>query len=73
VLVGVEEAYIHCSKHIPALSKRDKARQWGSDDPAHKGGDFFAVGSTMQDASTKLAPPSAHGGWLRRSKRRRVR
>ena len=43
VVVQVEEAYIHCSKHIPLLAKRDKTIPWGTDDPVAKGGDFFAV------------------------------
>ena len=43
VLVQVEEAYIHCSKHIPLLAKRDKTIPWGTDDPAAKGGDYFKV------------------------------
>jgi uncharacterized protein len=41
VLVEVEEAYIHCSKHIPLLQKLDKDIQWGTDDELLKGGDFF--------------------------------
>ncbi len=45
VIVQVEEAYIHCSKHIPLLAKRDKDIPWGTDDPVAKGGDFFAVRS----------------------------
>lgn len=43
VLVHVEEAYIHCSKHIPQLAKRDKNIPWGTDDPVAKGGDLFEV------------------------------
>ncbi len=43
VVVHVEEAYIHCSKHIPLLMKRPKDIPWGTDDPAAKGGDFFGV------------------------------
>ncbi|HVC31220.1 MAG TPA: hypothetical protein VND24_08530, partial [Steroidobacteraceae bacterium] len=41
VMVSVEEAYVHCSKHIPLLQKLDKAIHWGSDAAAHKGGDYF--------------------------------
>jgi len=41
VLITVEEAYIHCSKHIPHLKKLDKKIHWGSDKETHKGGDFF--------------------------------
>ena len=43
VLVHVEEAYIHCSKHIPLLAKRDKEIPWGTDDPVAKGGDYFGA------------------------------
>lgn len=41
VIVEVDEAYIHCSKHIPKLKKLDKAIYWGTDDDKQKGGDFF--------------------------------
>ena len=41
VFVEVEEAYIHCSKHIPRFARCDKEISWGTDDPASKGGDFF--------------------------------
>jgi uncharacterized protein len=43
VLVGVEEAFIHCSKHIPLLIPQSRVRHWGTDNPRHKGGDFFGV------------------------------
>ncbi|HSK90336.1 MAG TPA: pyridoxamine 5'-phosphate oxidase family protein [Euzebyales bacterium] len=43
VWVTVEEAYIHCSKHIPWLQKRDKAIYWGTDDARKKGGDYFGA------------------------------
>ena len=41
IFITVEEAYIHCSKHIPHLQKLDKKIHWGTDKEAHKGGDFF--------------------------------
>jgi len=41
IKVEVEEAYIHCSKHIPRLQKKDKTIHWGTDDEKLKGGDFF--------------------------------
>ena len=41
ILITVEEAYIHCSKHIPHLKKLDKKIHWGTDKEANKGGDFF--------------------------------
>lgn len=46
IVVEVEEAYIHCSKHIPLLQKLDKPVHWGTDDEHHKGGDFFRLQST---------------------------
>jgi predicted pyridoxine 5'-phosphate oxidase superfamily flavin-nucleotide-binding protein len=41
VVVSVVEAYIHCSKHIPRLTKVERSRAWGTDDVRRKGGDFF--------------------------------
>jgi hypothetical protein len=41
IKVRVEEAYIHCAKHIPRLQKKDKTIHWGTDDEKLKGGDFF--------------------------------
>ncbi len=41
ILVKVQEAYIHCSKHVPRLKKLDKEIYWGTDDAACKGGDYF--------------------------------
>ena len=43
VWVTVEEAYVHCSKHIPWLQKRDKRIYWGTDDARQKGGDYFGT------------------------------
>ena len=43
VLVTVEGAYIHCSKHIQMMQKLDKAIHWGTDDVARKGGDLFGA------------------------------
>lgn len=43
VVVTVEEAYIHCSKHIPRMTRHHEAVEWGTDDPAKKGGDYFGV------------------------------
>ncbi|GAA4961817.1 hypothetical protein GCM10023225_01790 [Kineococcus glutinatus] len=41
VLVQVDEAYIHCGKHVPLLRRAGKDRDWGTDDPVRKGGDYF--------------------------------
>ena len=46
VLVTVEEAYIHCSKHIPRMDEvGEEVRQWGTDDVRAKGGDYFQAKS----------------------------
>jgi hypothetical protein len=49
VMVEVEEAYIHCSKHIPLLAKLDKSIAWGTDDVRLKGGNYFGVGRTENE------------------------
>jgi predicted pyridoxine 5'-phosphate oxidase superfamily flavin-nucleotide-binding protein len=43
LLLEIEEAYIHCAKHIPRLAPAEKAIDWGTDDVVKKGGDFFNV------------------------------
>ena len=51
IRVSVEEAYIHCSKHIPLMQKMDKTIHWETDDEKLKGGDFFnANNRTGQDS-----------------------
>ena len=56
VEVEVEEAYIHCSKHIPLLKKLDKKVHWGTDDEAHKGGDFFKAKGTSSPWKDERGP-----------------
>ncbi len=56
VVVDVVEAYIHCSKHIPQLVKRSEAvRDWGTDDVAKKGGDYFRISKTRRHAAVATA------------------
>ncbi len=43
VLVEVDEAYIHCRKHIPRMIHADSDQAWGTDDVKRKGGDYFGV------------------------------
>ncbi|TDV50712.1 hypothetical protein CLV71_10652 [Actinophytocola oryzae] len=43
VVVHVEEAYVHCRKHIPRLRPVPRERDWGTDDTKRKGGDYFSV------------------------------
>ncbi|KAB8163297.1 hydrolase [Streptomyces sp. 3MP-14] len=63
VRLEVEEAYIHCAKHIPHLVKAPKrsARDWGTDDARRKGGDFFGAAREAQVRRTRelhqLDPP----------------
>ncbi len=43
MMIEVEEAYIQCSKHIPLMKKADKNIDWGTDNMAAKGGDYFQL------------------------------
>jgi hypothetical protein len=43
VLIEVAEAYVHCRKHIPRMARVRERRDWGTDDPARKGGDYFGA------------------------------
>ncbi|MEV0946242.1 pyridoxamine 5'-phosphate oxidase family protein [Rhodococcus sp. NPDC049939] len=46
VVVEVEEAYIHCRKHIPRMVPAPLDREWGTDDVRRKGGDYFDAKKT---------------------------
>jgi hypothetical protein len=50
VLVTITEAYIHCSKHIPKLVPQSRVRHWGTDNPRHKGGNYFGVAPAEESA-----------------------
>ncbi len=52
VMVEVDEAYIHCSKHIPRLARLDKEIDWGTDDARKKGGDYFGVKESRRAPAT---------------------
>ena len=47
-VVQVEEAYVHCRKHIPRMVPVSRQRSWGSDDTRRKGGDYFAAKGTAR-------------------------
>lgn len=69
VLVEVEEAYIHCAKHIPRMVKAPRERAWGTDDVRRKGGDFFGVAAATASRQADQAPadrPGRLSRWLRR-------
>ena len=48
VWVHVQEAYIHCAKHIPRMAKVPREIAWGTDDVKRKGGDFFAASCELR-------------------------
>jgi uncharacterized protein len=52
VVVEVEEAYIHCRKHIPRLVPADRTRAWGTDAPKAKGGDHFGAAARRRGPAT---------------------
>jgi len=56
VVVDVDEAYIHCAKHVPLLAKREKHIDWGTDDVQKKGGDAFSAKAESRPW-TWTAPP----------------
>ena len=41
IFVNVEEAYIHCSKHVPRFKLIEKSISWGTDDTALKSDRYF--------------------------------
>jgi hypothetical protein len=51
VELDVEEAYIHCAKHVPRLSIEEFDPPWGTDDADAKRTGFFAE-STDRDRSS---------------------
>lgn len=41
VVIHIDEAYIHCSKHVPLLKKQHKNIKWGTDSPKEKSEGYF--------------------------------
>jgi uncharacterized protein len=67
VVVEVEEAYVHCRKHVPRMARVDQKREWGTDDPGRKGGDYFRVKQTPRwrprpHAARRRFPSTTHLG-----------
>jgi hypothetical protein len=56
ILIEVEEAYIHCSKHIPLMQKLDKTIHWGTDNEKFKGGDAFKAKSSAHSSVSVEQP-----------------
>jgi uncharacterized protein len=68
VVVEVEEAYVHCRKHIPRMERVTQRREWGTDDAGRKGGDYFGARGAL--AGVPVAPRPR--GWAGRSGARRT-
>jgi uncharacterized protein len=60
VKITVEEAYIHCSKHIPKLQILNKPIHWNTDDTALKGGDYFGTAAEKYNKAIKQMGESAN-------------
>ncbi|HEY2193281.1 MAG TPA: pyridoxamine 5'-phosphate oxidase family protein [Actinomycetospora sp.] len=58
VVVEVEEAYIHCRKHIPRLVPADRTRSWGTDAVRAKGGDHFGAAARRAAAASPETVPA---------------
>lgn len=68
VEIAVDEAYIHCAKHIPHLQKAPAhggGRSWGTDDAKRKGGDFFGAAAEAAGRGPFVPPPRADAGTWR--------
>ena len=57
-MVEVEEAYIHCRKHIPRLVPADRDRSWGSDAAKAKGGDHLGAAARSTAPETPGPVPA---------------
>jgi hypothetical protein len=54
VEIRVQEAYIHCRKHLPHLVRMNgEGRDWGTDDARAKGGDYFGAACQAPPAQTR--------------------
>ncbi|WP_425423642.1 pyridoxamine 5'-phosphate oxidase family protein [Streptomyces megasporus] len=62
VRVTVEEAYIHCAKHIPHLRKAPKGtpRDGSADDLRRKGGDYFGTARAARERGPAERPAREH-------------
>ncbi|WP_063048484.1 pyridoxamine 5'-phosphate oxidase family protein [Nocardia arthritidis] len=59
VVVRVEEAYIHCRKHIPHLAPAPREqREWGTDNVRAKGGDYFGAKAEKNELAESLVSGS---------------
>lgn len=56
VVVDVEEAYVHCRKHLPRMEPVPHNRAWGTDDIRHKGGDYFGAAAAVEASRAPISP-----------------
>jgi predicted pyridoxine 5'-phosphate oxidase superfamily flavin-nucleotide-binding protein len=56
VVVDIDEAYVHCRKHIPRMARVHEKREWGTDDAGRKGGDYFGAKQTPRWRPRPHAP-----------------
>ncbi|SHE59086.1 pyridoxamine 5'-phosphate oxidase family protein [Streptoalloteichus hindustanus] len=64
VVVEVEEAYIHCRKHIPRMVPVVRNRPWGTDDTRRKGGDYFNAKAETRPWDSPVAADQPVGSQL---------
>ena len=62
VVVEVEEAYVHCRKHIPRYVPADRRRSWGTDAAKAKGGDYFGAAARRAAPAEEVVAAGAHLG-----------
>ncbi len=43
IVIDVEEAYIHCSKHVPLMKRLDQHIERSTDEGMVRGRDFFGL------------------------------
>lgn len=61
VVVDVEEAYVHCRKHIPRMVPVPHNRAWGTDDVRRKGGDYFGAAAAAEAGEAPISPAPGNG------------
>ena len=57
IIVQVEEAYIHCSKHVPLLKRLDKQIAWGTAMNPSKAGISSRCGANRTDSPHRMVRP----------------
>ncbi|MDG4824685.1 pyridoxamine 5'-phosphate oxidase family protein [Asanoa sp. WMMD1127] len=66
VRLDVDEAFIHCRKHIPRMVKVPRDRNWGTDNVRSKGGDYFDAARDRDPGAPPPAPDTGPRRWWHR-------